>query len=117
MVFGLASFVKMLPYIRYMEINYPPNLRRMLDNLNNTIVSFSFGLEVTSTVSRDAFVKYPLPGKFDLYQFHSSFIVNYWQTLTALCFILTNYSHTIYHESRCMKGTRLLLAFSFKSSS
>ena len=86
-MFGSLLLIKMLPYIRYMEINYPQNLQRMLDNIDNTITGFSFGLG-TSFNMKKAFVKYQLPAKFDLYEFHSSFFVNYWKTFTGLCFML-----------------------------
>jgi len=38
----LAGFVKMLPYIRYINISYPLRLQTMLDNMNSTLISFDF---------------------------------------------------------------------------
>ena len=85
--FALAGFIKMLPYIRYMEIKYPKRLQMMLDNMNSTLFSFSFGPAITPNV-QSQFKKYKLPGKFDQYQFHSAFLVNYWQNMTSLAIIL-----------------------------
>ena len=83
---GIAVVLKMLPYIRYMEIDYPYKLELLLDSSNSTLVSFSFGIEVPHSVS-DKFTKVPLPGKFDKYQLHSSFVVNYWQNLTSFAIV------------------------------
>jgi len=60
----------------------------MLDNMNSTLVSFDFGFNMPSAL-QDQFTKYPLPHKFDLYQFHSSFLVNYWKVASALAILLT----------------------------
>lgn len=85
--FGLSAFVKMLPYLRYMKINYPSRLEIMLDNLNSTLISFGFG-PVMSQRTQNKFTKYPLPGKFERYGLHSNFIVNYWQNMTSLLILL-----------------------------
>ena len=86
-LFNLKGFVKMLPYIRYMNISYPARLEYILDTMNSTLVSFSFGFSMPQAFKAH-FPKHDLPCKFDRYQFHSSFIVNYWQCMTSLALIL-----------------------------
>lgn len=85
--FTLAAVVKMLPYIRYMEINFPPRLAYLLNNMNSSVISFSFGPSMPSYVQAK-FSNYPLPGKFGEYGLNSSFLVNYWQNMTSLALIL-----------------------------
>jgi len=86
--FGLRGFVKMLPYLRYMEIDYPVRLQEMLDNLNSTYVSFSFGIPMPSSLQNEFPKSSSLPGKFGFYDLHSSFVVNYWSTMTSLIILL-----------------------------
>ena len=83
----LAGFIKMLPYIKYMKINYPPRLQYLLDNLGSSIISFQFGLAIPSNL-QSQFAQYPLPDNFAKYELPSSFLVNYFQTLTSLLMIV-----------------------------
>ena len=85
--YGVSGCIKILPYIRYLEIDYPENLERVLNSLNSSFLSFSLGIPISANI-QDKFTKHQLPAKFDLYQWHSSFIVNYWQTATSLLFFL-----------------------------
>ena len=83
----LAGFIKMLPYIRYLKINYPPRLQYMLDNLGNAIISFQFGLPMPADL-QNHFTQYALPANFAKYELASSFLVSYWQTLTSMLMLL-----------------------------
>ena len=83
----LIGFLKMMPYIKYVSIDYPPKLQYMLNNLNSSLISFSIGFSMNSNMVAK-FHRYPLFEKFEEYQLHSNFIVNYWQTLTSLIMIL-----------------------------
>ena len=87
----IAGFIKILPYLRYMRIKYPPKLQFMLDNLDSSFLSFEIGFRVPKSLE-DKLTQYPLPANFAKYQLSSSFLVNYWQTLTSLlilfCFLI-----------------------------
>ena len=86
-LFNYQGFLKMLSYIRYMDIKYPPRLEVILNNINATFITLNFGPVITPEV-QSHFKKYNLPGKFDRYGFHSSFFVNYWQNMTSMGIIL-----------------------------
>ena len=86
-VINLNGFLKMLSYMRYLEINYPERLLIMLNSVNTTFLSLSFGPQIPPALKNE-FVKYRLPEKFDDYGFHSSFIVNYWPVITSLLLVL-----------------------------
>ena len=83
----LAGFIKMLPYIRYMKISYPARLQFMLDHMGSSLISFQFGMNMPNSL-QNHFTQYPLPENFAKYELASSFLVNYWQTLTSLLMIM-----------------------------
>ena len=82
----LASFVKMLPYIRYIKINYPPRLQFMLDHFHSSTISLQFGFDMPIKLA-DQFAQYPLPSNFAKYQLKSSFLVTYWITMTSMLIV------------------------------
>ena len=86
-VLNLAGFLKMLTYMRYLKIDYPTRLDKMLNSVNSTLLSLSFGPSIPSNVQSKFKYTNP-PGKFSDYQFHSSFIVNYWQVMSSLSVVL-----------------------------
>lgn len=76
----LISLIKMLEYIRYMKINYPPKLEYMMDLQNGDQISFNLNVNLPASIERK-FPDYTLPGKFGEYGLASNFFVNYWQEL------------------------------------
>ena len=84
---SLISFMKMLDYIRYMKINYPPKLEYFLDSKGEGSLSLSFQVSLPEKI-KEEFPNYPLPGKFGEYVQESSFIVNYWEELLTCAIIL-----------------------------
>jgi len=82
----LIALMKMLEYMRYMNINYPPKLDYFLDGQSEESISLNFDVDLPEKIQEE-FPDYPLPGKFGDYDLSSSFIVNYWQELLT-CLIL-----------------------------
>jgi len=83
----IAGYIKMIPYLRYINIDYPIKLQLMLNNMNSSLVTLSLGISASQSF-QNKFPKYPLPGKFDEYGFHSSFIVNYWGNFSTIFIML-----------------------------
>jgi len=83
----LISLIKMLEYIRYMKINYPPKLEYMMSSQNSDPISLNINVNLPESIE-NKFPDYPLPGKFGKYDLFSSFILNYWQELFTLVVLL-----------------------------
>ena len=100
----LSALVKMLEYIRYMEVLYPPKLDKMLEMSNDSSISFNFISDVPDIISK-SFESNPVPGKFAKYETPSSFIVNAWEGMTTLgaILVITGISEVI--TSSVKKGT------------
>jgi len=85
----LISLIKMLHYLKYMKVNYPPKLEYMFEMQNSTLVTFSFGVEPPENF-HSKFVNRPLPGKFEnYYDMESSFFINFWGGMVKMILILT----------------------------
>ena len=82
----LTSFIKMLPYIRYMKINYPTKLQLMLDHSRSDDLSFQFGFGMPSSLA-NKFPQHPLPYVFAKYHLQSNFLVSYWTTMSSLLIV------------------------------
>ena len=80
----LISLGKMLQYIRYMNIKYPPKLTLLL--LNQNTISINFGPDLPQSVVKK-FPDYPLPTVFERYGLPSDFIVNFWEAISTLLII------------------------------
>ena len=78
-----ATLAKMLQYIRYMRINYPPKLQMMLQTQSANPISLNFGSDIPTSF-KDYFRVYPLADVFERYDLPSSFIVNLWNTIITL---------------------------------
>ena len=83
----LVSLLNLLNYVKYLSINYPPRVERMLKEediwsfLRSLLPSISFETAIQ-------FGQYPLPINFSQYGLYSSFIMSYWPYLSALALIL-----------------------------
>lgn len=78
----LGTVVYMFQYIKYLKITYPPRLQYILDlphidSLFDLIFIFPPGLE--SQMSR-----YTLPERFQKYELHSSFLINFWSSFLTI---------------------------------
>jgi len=103
----MGAFSKMLQYIKYMNIAYPPKVQRMLELLSPN--SSSTG-SLASNIMRKQLNKFPsrkLPDKFEYYGANSSFFVNYWPSLFTLLILFFITVLTILLSFSC-KSSRLL---------
>ena len=79
---GLVLLNKFLYYARYLKLDLPPRLQlyfRMQQNL--------FNLNVELNLPGNLEEKFPMqeiPSNFEPYELHSSFFVNYWDTITTI---------------------------------
>ena len=103
--FVLASLAKMLYYTRYMNIKYPPRLQNVLDLKNASQPSVEF-LRKAQSLLKNHLRKYPLPGKFDHYQLHSSFLVNFFQPIIVLTALLVVVLLSLLLNSGSKQATR-----------
>ena len=76
--FYMGIFTDMLKYLRYLEIQYPPRLQRILDSQD----TFAININVPE-VFRDPKKQTP-PAKFGQYGLDARFLVNYWGCLVVL---------------------------------
>jgi len=82
------TLVKMLHYIRYLDIEFPPRLQRLAVDPHRTPLSLRFGFRLPQK-TQAKFTRYPLPVVFATYGLHSSFLVTYWLEFTCLMFTIT----------------------------
>jgi len=83
----LVSLIKMLDYIRYMKVNYPPKLEYMLSLKNYNTITLNLNVNLPENIE-NKFPNYPLPAKFGKYDLVASFFVNYWQELFTIGMLL-----------------------------
>ena len=71
----MSAITKMLRYVKYIKINYPPALQAMIDNQSDTQLSNLFGfLPEFPNFIRAKLPIYTIPSKFADDGFVSSFI-------------------------------------------
>lgn len=84
---SIVVLMKMLQYIRYMNINYPKKVLLILKNQQESPISFNFGPKMTSEL-KAKFTKYPIPENFSEYEVHSNFLVGFWRPITSLLILI-----------------------------
>jgi len=82
----LISMTKMLQYMKFIDVNYPPKLFFMLRAQKLTSTGLNF-IPAMSQSSKDDIENRSLPLKFDLNGVHSSFLVGFWQPFLSLIII------------------------------
>lgn len=84
--FGLVTMNRFLYYTRYLQINYPNNLREYYIQANSTAYP-SLGISIPQDGLE--FPPYrPIPPAFEGWGLNSSFIANYWQTFSTILITL-----------------------------
>lgn len=77
----LDVFADLLLYIKYMKVGYPPKVKQsFLMKLNMPIKIIP---DIPENVA-EQIPLYPIPEKFEEYDVHSSFLVNFWDSLIYL---------------------------------
>jgi len=82
----MVLVMKLMRYIEFLDINFPPKLRDMLDNQSRAKFFLNFGPGPTDSLE-GKFEKYSLPAVFEQYGLYSSFLLNIWNVVMSL-FIL-----------------------------
>ena len=77
---SMGALTKMLQYIKFLNITYPPKLQVMFMHQES---NSSFNAKVANKLS-ESFINRPLPDRFGYYHMKSNFIVNFWQSLVIL---------------------------------
>ena len=84
----LSHFSSMLLYIRYLKINYPKRLLLLFLSQDSGSIGINFKVEILPTI-QDNLPPRKFPDVFEAYQLHSSFLINFWDSLVILTMILT----------------------------
>jgi len=81
---AMGSLAKMLAYIKFMNINFPPKLQLLFNSqTSNSSLLSSIPNHLRNRISNE-----PPPSNFGKYNLSSSFLVNFWQSLVILGAIL-----------------------------
>ena len=104
--FALVALVKMLFYTRYMDLKYSPRLQSVLDQQDASKPSVKFFQKAQSLIMQHM-RKYPLPGRFDHYGLHSSFLVNFFEPAIILVAFLVAALIFSLSSCCCRQGTLL----------
>ena len=107
--FFLKALSKMLLSIRYMRIGYPPKLQAIFSKNTVTNSSIAFVDKIHRTIKASS-TKYPLPDNFEQYKFHSSFLVNFWESLVSIIFV-SSLIVLIIVLTKCTKRRKRVNAF------
>jgi len=82
-----ASIVKLMQYIKFLKINYPPKLYSFLKAQKTMAGGLAFVPEISDEV-KNKFSKHQLPKLFEVHKVHSSFLVGFWQPMISMLIIL-----------------------------
>ena len=86
--FALIGITRMLQYIKYINVKYPPVLQKILQSSDN-IGGVSKYIPPMPTKMQSSFPKLSLAINFEQYKLHSSFLVNFWQSLMTLLILFS----------------------------
>ena len=76
----VVSLIKVMQYVRYLDIQMPPRLQRLGLSKGRNVLSFSAGIHMSDSMKQD-FMKQALPVTYLKNNLHSSFLVNFWEDL------------------------------------
>jgi len=86
-VTAMIIYIKVLQYIRYLDLNFPLKLENMLGEQVGTKSSLSFGPSLSEEAAK-GFEDDPLPSVFERYNHYSSFLVNLYKFFSTLLILL-----------------------------
>ena len=112
----MTALAKIVKYVKNLDV---PILDSVRDQLNSQAASPFFSLSLTFTIEmpnnlQKCFPKHPLPQLFEASSFHSSFFVNYWESLTTYIILVVFGCTSSFLEKIVEKywsNKRILLAF------
>jgi len=88
--FGTTTFVtfaKLVRYMKYINIKFPPRLERLRISGARTVLNLKLEIGVPHNYN-NSFTKQTIPKIFEKSRLHSSFLVNFWQELISLSVLL-----------------------------
>jgi len=83
----LRGLSKMLEYLKFIQINYPPKLRVLLLSQESDPASLNFDIDMPQNL-QDEFEPRDLPTTFQFFDIEGNFLISYWRTLMTLIIIL-----------------------------
>ena len=102
---ALVSFVKILEYVKYTNITFPPRLQKLAASKARNILSLRFGPEMP-VETKALFREYSLPQIFQQYGLPSSFTVNFWSEI-IMWIIVAAVGLFLQHHGKSMRQERL----------
>ena len=78
----IASVNKLLQHIRYVDMDIPLRLQKLIMSQGKNILSLRYG-QVISSETKETFAKRSIPAVFEAQDLHSEFLVNFWHELTS----------------------------------
>ena len=97
----LTGLTRMMQYMRYLNIKMPPRLERLGLSRGKMVLSFPIDFYMSDQL-KNKFVDSKLPSVFEKNGLHSSFLVNYWDHLMTICFVLLSAIIFAVLEKICM---------------
>ena len=79
----VVDLVKMMQYVRYIDIDMPPRLERLASSKGRPLLSIRSGITMWSGLLNQ-FSEQTLPDAYHRLHVHSSFLVNYWEDLSMI---------------------------------
>ena len=79
----VVKLVKIMQYVKYLDIHMPPRLQRLGISKGRNVMSVSSGITMGEEMKKD-FFKQSLSFNYEKNRLHSSFLVNFWEDLTTL---------------------------------
>jgi len=80
---SLLAPVKLSQYIRYLDVNQPPRLKKFSLSEARSILTPKFGIPKPYDLE-NWFVSVSIPDQYDGQSLNSSFFLNYWDTMTTI---------------------------------
>jgi len=85
--FTMASLSKMLQFMKFLRVNYPPKLYLMLLLQKTASGGLNFVPEMSDSMKK-AIPDKELPMQFEIHKIHSNFLVGFWQPLISMLILL-----------------------------
>jgi len=84
---AVASLVKLIQYVKFLDIKYPPKLYLMLKSQKNVAGGITFFPEMSESL-KEEFPSREVPSQFAIYEIHSSFLVGFWKPFMSMVVVM-----------------------------
>lgn len=100
--FGFAVPIKMLQYIKYLDLEtMPPRLKRFTYGKGRTMLSLRIGQAMSADLDLSIPAS-PLPSIFEKHGLHSRFLINFWGELMTWAIVLVSFMICYVLEGICV---------------